>query len=315
MHQKADELFRAADHLRFRLLLDEGSELTQATVDLQKVLAPFFVLENSNWTELPHTMPLLDANRRVRLINDVNELLFLWMAAIDESAGDSPQLLTTDGRQRKRRPAGTGPGTLRTGTRLGRSQGALDGAAARLRASQDEASRRVPSDGKSRRDPLRFRRAARSHPGGLAAGLLPVGRARLSSRPALASASNGSNEPPGSTEARTTGINSCSVTSKTRPVIRTTLSETIASRPRFVAIRPGSSSAWLEFTECEASGTGRARTSTPLSNSSKAGPRPPRSGWNWPISTSRWAISRRLAVSMSSSSRPTDQVFMAAPRA
>ena len=25
-------------------------------------------------------------------MSDVNELLFLWMAAIDESAGDSPQL-------------------------------------------------------------------------------------------------------------------------------------------------------------------------------------------------------------------------------
>ena len=97
VHQKADELFRAADHLRFRLLLDEGPELTQATVDLQEVLAPFFVLENPDWTKLTHTMPLLDANRRARLESDVNELLFLWMAAIDESAGDRPQPLKREG--------------------------------------------------------------------------------------------------------------------------------------------------------------------------------------------------------------------------
>ncbi len=96
VHQKADELFRAADHLRFRLLLDEGPELTQATVDLQEVLAPFFVLENPDWTKLTHTMPLLDADRRARLESDVNELLFLWMAAIDESAGDRPQPLSRE---------------------------------------------------------------------------------------------------------------------------------------------------------------------------------------------------------------------------
>jgi eukaryotic-like serine/threonine-protein kinase len=97
VHQKAAELFRAADHLRFQLLLDEGNELTQATLDLKKVLAPFFVLENSKWPELPHAMLLLDPDRRARLLGDVNELLFLWMAAIDESAGDSPQLKTSQG--------------------------------------------------------------------------------------------------------------------------------------------------------------------------------------------------------------------------
>ena len=36
-------------------------------------------------------MVLLDEKRRARIVNDVNELLFLWMAAIDETAWDSPQ--------------------------------------------------------------------------------------------------------------------------------------------------------------------------------------------------------------------------------
>jgi serine/threonine protein kinase/Flp pilus assembly protein TadD len=95
--READELFEAADHLRFQLLLDEGSELTQATVELQRVLKPFFVLENPDWTKLEHMMALLDDDRRGRIVNDVNELLFLWMARIDESAGDSVQLSAKSG--------------------------------------------------------------------------------------------------------------------------------------------------------------------------------------------------------------------------
>jgi eukaryotic-like serine/threonine-protein kinase len=89
--KEADALFRAGDVLRFQLLLDEGSELTEATDELQRVLAPFFVIENANWTKIDHMMILLDDKRRARIVNDVNELLFLWMAAIDESAWDSPQ--------------------------------------------------------------------------------------------------------------------------------------------------------------------------------------------------------------------------------
>ena len=146
VHQKADDLFRAADHLRFQLLLDEGSELTQATLDLQKVLAPFFVLENPKWNELPHTMLLLDPDRQARLLNDVNELLFLWMATIDESAGDSPQLRPTKG-------ASAGEDLLAPALAL--CQDVLAWASpkapwvalsARLRASQALASRSLPTE-------------------------------------------------------------------------------------------------------------------------------------------------------------------------
>ncbi len=89
MQKQADALFQAADDLRFQLLLDEGAELNEATVELQRVLGPFFVLESDDWTKLGITMNLLDDARRVRIVNDVNELLFLWMATIDESAWNS----------------------------------------------------------------------------------------------------------------------------------------------------------------------------------------------------------------------------------
>jgi eukaryotic-like serine/threonine-protein kinase len=87
--KEADALLQAADLLRFQLLLDEGSELTEATDELQRVLAPFFVLENDDWTKLEHMMSSLDDARRKRIVNNVSELLFLWMAAIDESARNS----------------------------------------------------------------------------------------------------------------------------------------------------------------------------------------------------------------------------------
>ena len=83
----ADALFQAADGLRFRLLLGERNELRQATTDLQEKLAPFYVLANPDWTKLGHTLDLLDDARRNRLLVEVNELLFLWMAAIHESVG------------------------------------------------------------------------------------------------------------------------------------------------------------------------------------------------------------------------------------
>jgi serine/threonine protein kinase/Tfp pilus assembly protein PilF len=83
----ADALFRAADGLRFRLLLGESKELVQASRKLQKNLEPFYVLANPHWTNLEHTLNLLDKDRHDRLVVEVNELLFLWIAAIDESVG------------------------------------------------------------------------------------------------------------------------------------------------------------------------------------------------------------------------------------
>jgi eukaryotic-like serine/threonine-protein kinase len=87
---EADKLFEAADSLRFRLLLGEGNELVQVFEDLQKTLAPFYVLENDDWTKLDHTLNMLDQHHRERLLTEVNELLFLWIAEIDESLDSAP---------------------------------------------------------------------------------------------------------------------------------------------------------------------------------------------------------------------------------
>jgi serine/threonine protein kinase/predicted Zn-dependent protease len=89
----ADALFEAADGadgLLFRLHLGEGRELVRTFEDLQKALAPFYVLKSEDWTKLGHTLPLLDHDRRERLLIVVNELLFLWMAQIDERLETSP---------------------------------------------------------------------------------------------------------------------------------------------------------------------------------------------------------------------------------
>jgi serine/threonine protein kinase/Tfp pilus assembly protein PilF len=91
VHHDADKLFQAADALRFRLLLSEDDELLQAIRDLKMVIEPFYVLENPNWTKLDFIVEKLDDKLRNRLINEVNELLFLWVAAIDELLGKSSE--------------------------------------------------------------------------------------------------------------------------------------------------------------------------------------------------------------------------------
>jgi serine/threonine protein kinase/Tfp pilus assembly protein PilF len=87
VRQDADTLFQAADGLRFRLLLSEGDELAQAIGELTKVLEPFYVLKNADWTKLDFIVEKFDDDARSRLIGEVNELLFLWAAAIDEVLG------------------------------------------------------------------------------------------------------------------------------------------------------------------------------------------------------------------------------------
>ena len=95
---EADTLFEAADSLRFRLLLGEGKELVQVFEDLQAALATFFVLKNEDWTtKLNPTLSMLDQNRRERLLIEVNELLFLWIAAIDDSLESNPDARDKDG--------------------------------------------------------------------------------------------------------------------------------------------------------------------------------------------------------------------------
>jgi serine/threonine protein kinase/predicted Zn-dependent protease len=83
----ADRLFRAARPLRFRLIGLCG-DLPGATSALLEVLHPFYVLENPNWTNRPE-LSLLDEPRRERLKREVNEMLFLWVIALDRSCDET----------------------------------------------------------------------------------------------------------------------------------------------------------------------------------------------------------------------------------
>jgi tetratricopeptide (TPR) repeat protein len=84
----ADLLFRAAKPLRFRLIGFCG-DLTTASAELQQVLKPFFVLKHANWTTR-NELTLLDDARRDRLVREVNELLFLWIVALDHACDQAP---------------------------------------------------------------------------------------------------------------------------------------------------------------------------------------------------------------------------------
>ena len=88
----ADRLFSAAKPLRFRLIGFCG-ELPTATKELLTLFdKPFFVLKNSNWTQRSD-LELLDTRRREQLNREVNELLFLWIVALDKSCDElSPEV-------------------------------------------------------------------------------------------------------------------------------------------------------------------------------------------------------------------------------
>ncbi len=84
----ADRLFSAAKPLRFRLI-DFCGELPTATRELLTLFdKPFFVLKNENWTKIPD-LDLLDVRRRERLSHEVNELLFMWVVALDRSCDEA----------------------------------------------------------------------------------------------------------------------------------------------------------------------------------------------------------------------------------
>ncbi|AGA25279.1 serine/threonine-protein kinase [Singulisphaera acidiphila] len=87
----ADTLFRDAEPLRFRLTLFLG-DLEVASQRLQETLKPFYVLNNPDFTTLPD-LEMLDDRRRNRLHNEVNELLFLWVAAVARDPADQPDRL------------------------------------------------------------------------------------------------------------------------------------------------------------------------------------------------------------------------------
>jgi len=82
---RADDLHAAADGLRMRLI-GLGEDLPGAVRELQERLSPFYVLNSrGDWTKLDHIWTLLDAPRQVRLLHEVDELLFLWMAGVESA--------------------------------------------------------------------------------------------------------------------------------------------------------------------------------------------------------------------------------------
>jgi tetratricopeptide (TPR) repeat protein len=75
---RADALFRQVEPLRFRLIT--GKALKTIAPELERVLEPFQVLTRKDWGRDP-ALGRLDAARRTRLFDEVNEVLFLWVWA------------------------------------------------------------------------------------------------------------------------------------------------------------------------------------------------------------------------------------------
>src|SRR5262249_23473406 len=77
----ADKLFEVGEHLRFSWLGFSG-EPKAACRRVESALARFSVPDDRDWIRKP-SIELLDEPRRSRLVNEVNELLFLWVFALD----------------------------------------------------------------------------------------------------------------------------------------------------------------------------------------------------------------------------------------
>lgn len=74
-------LHRAADGLRFRLLL-ERDRLPEISREIREALKPFYVLQRADWTRLTHVFGLLKEPDQERLKDEVNALMFVWVAAL-----------------------------------------------------------------------------------------------------------------------------------------------------------------------------------------------------------------------------------------
>jgi serine/threonine protein kinase/predicted Zn-dependent protease len=90
--ERADQLFQDAEELRFRLL-GFTSDPDSAFPRIEETLQPFYVLSNPDWARAAH-INLLDPAQQARLPTEVNELLFLWLLAMEQAhAGDQPRIL------------------------------------------------------------------------------------------------------------------------------------------------------------------------------------------------------------------------------
>ncbi len=178
VHHDADVLFQAADGLRFRLLLSEGDELVQAIGDLKRVLKPFYVLENPDWTKLVSIVEKLDDELRSRLINEVNELLFLWDAAIDELLGEGRGSATPSSAHETEEVVDRAVSICDRALVFAQSKGPWQALRARLLARRARCRPEL-SKGGDRSYSRDSGRPARPRLGNVGAGLFPVGAALL----------------------------------------------------------------------------------------------------------------------------------------
>ena len=87
MRDRAEAFFRKVEPIRFRLITGQG--LKSASDELQDAFAEFKVFGPTPWAHDPE-LDRLDPARRARLIEEVNEVLFLWVMASDQP-GDQEQ--------------------------------------------------------------------------------------------------------------------------------------------------------------------------------------------------------------------------------
>jgi eukaryotic-like serine/threonine-protein kinase len=80
IRDKADALFAVGESLRFALL-GFGGDTKVACHSVEEALAKFSIPDDPDWMRRPFSR--LDIPRRDRLIAEVNELLFLWVFALD----------------------------------------------------------------------------------------------------------------------------------------------------------------------------------------------------------------------------------------
>jgi serine/threonine protein kinase/tetratricopeptide (TPR) repeat protein len=84
IRSKYRAFLRLAEPLRFRLI-GVGGDLASAGLALKDLLRPFHVLEDGpNWTERAK-LARLDGPQRERLLREINQLLFLWVVALERS--------------------------------------------------------------------------------------------------------------------------------------------------------------------------------------------------------------------------------------
>jgi len=81
IRDKVDELLEVGERLRFSLLGFSG-DTKVACRSVESALAKFSVPGDPGWTR-QSPIEMLDETRRNRLISEVNELLFLWVVALD----------------------------------------------------------------------------------------------------------------------------------------------------------------------------------------------------------------------------------------